>query len=119
MITDTDEELQQKWLDCSYTKGGVPEMLRAFLTYYIAKDRAQGQELVAQIIRNEAGQITMQSPDGKSFDMSKFIGIQLYTHAQDVAEIQAEALEKIYARYSHGISGLNLQREIAKLRKGD
>ena len=45
--------------------------------------------------------------------------IQLYTHPKPIAEIQAEALEKIYARYSHGISGLNLQREIAKLRKGD
>ena len=46
MITNTDEELQQKWLDCSYTKGGVPEMLRAFLTYYIAKDRARGEVVV-------------------------------------------------------------------------
>ena len=184
------------------------EQLQALHDLWVAKDRAQGQEPVAQIIRNEAGQITMQSPDGKSFDMSKFIGIQLYTHAQPIAvhkndicwliernsmwgaewfagergwtkeainaikfpdketaiyahtkfywlrenpsfpyvmegggdweythtitehifvydnpqpiaEIQAEALEKIYARYSHGISGLNLQREIAKLRKGD
>lgn len=37
------------------------------------------QEQVAVIKRNEAGQITMQTPDGNPFDMSKYIGAKLHT----------------------------------------
>lgn len=37
------------------------------------------QEPVSVIKRNEAGQITMQTPDGNPFDMSKYIGAKLYS----------------------------------------
>jgi hypothetical protein len=40
---------------------------------------APEQEPMAVIKRNEAGQITMQTPDGNPFDMSKYIGAKLHT----------------------------------------
>jgi hypothetical protein len=40
---------------------------------------APEQEPMAVIKRNEAGQITMQAPDGNPFDMSKYIGAKLHT----------------------------------------
>ena len=40
------------------------------------------QEPVVVIKRNESGQITMQTPDGNPFDMSKYIGAKLYTAPQ-------------------------------------
>ena len=40
---------------------------------------APEQEPVVVIKRNEVGQITMQTPDGNPFDMSKYIGAKLYT----------------------------------------
>lgn len=40
---------------------------------------APEQKPVAVIKRNEAGQITMQTPDGNPFDMFKYIGAKLFT----------------------------------------
>jgi hypothetical protein len=37
------------------------------------------QEPVAKIVRNTAGQISIQTPEGNSFDMSKHIGAVFYT----------------------------------------
>ena len=47
----------------------------------IALRERLGQPVVV-IKRNESGQITMQTPDGNPFDMSKYIGAKLYTAPQ-------------------------------------
>lgn len=47
----------------------------------LAEQEQQG-EAVAKIVLNRAGQITMQTPDGDCFDMSKHVGVTLYTAPQ-------------------------------------
>ena len=95
------------------------QQLAALHDLWVAKDRARGQEPVGFVRDDYKKTMNQYGSTILEPEKSEIRYVPLYTHAQDVAEIQAEALEKIYARYSHGISGLNLQREIAKLRKGD
>ncbi|WP_396190225.1 hypothetical protein [Flavobacterium sp.] len=45
------------------------------------------QEPVAKVVRNEAGQIAMQKPDGSYFDMSKHIGQTFYTEPINLDQI--------------------------------
>ena len=39
-------------------------------------------EPVAKVAKNTSGQITIQKPDGSYFDISKHIGVMLYTNSQ-------------------------------------
>lgn len=62
---------------------------------YFAKQAEPDQEPVVVIKRNESGQITMQTPDGNPFDMSKYIGAKLYATPQK-REWQGLTDEEIY-----------------------
>lgn len=97
MIPDTDEQL----LIEAEKYGLLPmeptrivfriHQLRAMLNHYIAKYHAQGQEPVATLVKNYHG---VSIKDLRWFDKLDFPdgNYPLYTHAQPVAEIQAEAL---------------------------
>jgi hypothetical protein len=55
---------------------------------------------VAKIVRNTAGQISIQTPEGNSFDMSKHIGAVFYTTppAAPVQEPVGQLQEEAYGR---------------------
>lgn len=74
---------------------------------YDALYKAQpAQEPVVVIKRNESGQITMQTPDGNPFDMSKYIGAKLYTAPQQ-REWQGAFFDAVYeAWHSAGMDVL-------------
>ena len=47
--------------------------------------KAEQGEPVVRVIRNSAGQISLQTMDGGPFNMSMFVGCTLYTHPQPVS----------------------------------
>lgn len=75
----TDRELMQQALEALGL--AQPDPLQRFtdVQQEIEAVLAPEQEPVVVIKRNEVGQITMQTPDGNPFDMSKYIGAKLYT----------------------------------------
>lgn len=75
----TDRELMQQALEALGL--AQPDPLQRFtdVQQEIEAVLAPEQEPVVVIKRNISGQITMQTPDGNPFDMSKYIGAKLYT----------------------------------------
>lgn len=57
--------------------GHHADLLRRAAEYVAA---CEGQEAVARIIKNSAGQISIFGADGYGFDVSKYIGSDLYLH---------------------------------------
>ena len=65
----------------NYDKNAVGIEIDAIIA--LRKRLAQPEQRPVVVIkRNESGQITMQTPDGNPFDMSKYIGAKLYATPQ-------------------------------------
>lgn len=69
-------------------------------------------EPVAKIIRNAAGQISIQTPYGEPFDMSKHIGAIFYTASQPAAAIEERTSACL--RWMDGISTERIERALGR-----
>jgi hypothetical protein len=54
-------------------------------------DNKKQVQIVAKVIKNSAGQITMQDGEGNSFDMSKYVGQTFYTAPPDYYDALEQA----------------------------
>ena len=61
----------------------VDDVIEALREHAMREVQRLGQEIeqkpVAKVVCNSAGQISMQTLDGNSFDISKYVGTKLYT----------------------------------------
>ena len=100
MTDKTDREIMQMALEAlevvtdTYDDNAVGIEIDAIIALHTRLAQPE-QEPVVVIKRNESGQITMQTPDGNPFDMSKYIGAKLYTAPQK-REWQGLTDEEIY-----------------------
>ena len=99
------------------------EQLQALHDLWVVKDRAQGQEPVGFVRDDYKKTMNQYGSTILEPEKSEIRYVPLYTHAQDVAEIQAEALEKAAEAFTCIAPDINpfyeLQNMAAKLRKGE